>query len=94
VALLEDSASALPCVATDVGGVRETGTPFIVPPRDPLALAQAMKQVMAMSLEERRAVGEGARQRMVEHFSWPVIIEQWESLYRELLPWGPPSRQT
>jgi glycosyltransferase involved in cell wall biosynthesis len=87
VALLEASASGLPCVATDAGGVREIGVPFLVPPGDPDALARAMKELMAASPAERCALGEQARRRTVERFSWPVVVEQWESLYRELLPW-------
>jgi glycosyltransferase involved in cell wall biosynthesis len=87
VALLEAMASGLPCVATDAGGVRETGVPFLVAVRDPLALAAAMKQVLAASPEERRRLGAEARSRVLERFSWPVVISAWESLYRELLPW-------
>ena len=87
VALLEASASGLPCVATDVGGVREIGVPFVVPPQDPVSLARAMKEVTAMGCEERRALGEKARQRALERFSWTVVLDQWEALYHELLPW-------
>jgi glycosyltransferase involved in cell wall biosynthesis len=87
VALLEAAASGLPCVATDVGGVRDVGAPFLVPPRDPAALAGAMRQVTEMPGSERRELGEKARRHAIERFPWPVVIDQWESLYRELLPW-------
>ena len=87
VALLEAAASGLPCVSTDAGGARETGVPFVVPVRDPAALAASLKRVMAMSPADRQDLGEQARRCVLERFSWPAVIAQWENLYREFLPW-------
>lgn len=87
--LLEASATGLPIVATDVGGNREVvvdgKTGFLVPPKDPKALAQAMLRLMNLPEEERRKMGEVARQHIEANFSLDRVVDQWEALYRELL---------
>lgn len=87
--LLEAASTGLPIVATDVGGNREIVlngvTGFLVPPKDPEALAQAMLQVMDLPREERYRMGKTARQHIVANFSLERVVHQWEALYRELL---------
>jgi glycosyltransferase involved in cell wall biosynthesis len=76
VALLEAAASGLPAVATDVGGVRETGVAILVPPRDPPALAAAMKRVMDREV---------AATPLASRFTLEQVTSEWEALYAELL---------
>jgi len=87
--LLEASSSALPIVATDVGGNREVVqdgvTGFLVPPKDPDALAKAMLRLMDLSEEERRRMGEEGRRHIEANYSLDRVVEMWEELYRELL---------
>ena len=87
--LLEASASALPIVATDVGGngeiVIDGETGFLVPPKNPNKLAQAMLRLMSLPQEERKHMGERARQYVEENFSLERVVDRWECLYRELL---------
>ena len=87
--LLEASASGLPIVATDVGGNSEVvidgKTGFLVPPKDPEALAWAMLYLMDLPGEERRRMGEAARQHIEANYSLDRVVDQWEALYRELL---------
>lgn len=87
--LLEASASALPIVATDVGGNREVvidgETGFLVPPKDPEALADAMLRMMSLSEEERRRVGEAGRRYIESTYSLDRVVEMWEEIYMELL---------
>ncbi|HWR54476.1 MAG TPA: glycosyltransferase [Bryobacteraceae bacterium] len=88
VVLLEAAASALPCVATDVGGVREVVPgPFVVPPGDSAALCEAMRRIMLMRDEERRAIGEALRALAQRQFDIETCVSEWEALYRELLAW-------
>lgn len=47
------------------------------------ALAEALKRLID-SPEERRAMGEAARKRVEERFSWPVVMEQYISLWDDL----------
>jgi glycosyltransferase involved in cell wall biosynthesis len=85
--LLEAGASALPIVATDVGGSAETVLPgttgWLVPPRRPRSLADAMIRVMAVSPEERREMGARSREHIIRYFDMAAIADQWEAIYRQ-----------
>jgi len=87
--LLEASATGLPIVATDVGGNSEIVlngvTGFLVPPRNPEALAEAMLRLMSLSIEEREKMGKMARKHVEVNFNLDRIVDLWESLYYELL---------
>lgn len=81
LALLEAGASAMPCVATDVGGVRETGIGMIVAPDD---LRKGMEAIMAMAEENRRDFGNTARQQVEKNYSLQATASKWEALYENL----------
>jgi colanic acid/amylovoran biosynthesis glycosyltransferase len=70
-ATLEAMAVGLPVVVTDVGGMREAVTDgvhgFVVPPRDPAALAAALLELAADG-ELRQKMGDEGRRRAVEEF--------------------------
>jgi glycosyltransferase involved in cell wall biosynthesis len=83
----EAMAAGTPCVATDVGDsaliVGNTGR--VVPPRDPPALAAALRGILALSAGERRALGEQARGRVAEHYSLDAITARYSALYSATL---------
>jgi glycosyltransferase involved in cell wall biosynthesis len=87
--LLEAASSGVPVVATDVGGVREAvldgATGYVVPARQPEALARAMRALAALDTEARAAMGRAAREHAVAHFDLHAVAGQWEALYRELI---------
>ena len=87
--LLEASACRLPIVATNVGGnaeiVLDGQTGFLVPPKSPEALSQAMLRMMDLPEEVREKMGEQARKHIESNFSLDRIVDCWESLYYELL---------
>jgi glycosyltransferase involved in cell wall biosynthesis len=87
--LLEASATGLPIVATDVGGNREVVldgiTGFLVPPRNPEALAEAVLRMMDLPEEKRREMGKAARKHVEDNFSLDRVVDMWEALYKELL---------
>ena len=87
--LLEASATGLPIVATNVGGnseiVLDGKTGFLVPPKDPEALAQAMLRLMELPEEERRKMGQAGREHISANFNLGRVVGMWESLYRDLL---------
>jgi glycosyltransferase involved in cell wall biosynthesis len=87
VALLEAMACGLPCIATDIPGSRdlvEQGrSGWIVPPEDPDAMANALRE-LAGSPERRRSLGEEARERVVGLFSIEKEVAAHEALYAEL----------
>ena len=87
--LLEAEASGLPVVATDVGGNREVvlegQTGFLVPPKNPEALAQAMLRLMSLPLEVRQAMGKAGRAHVEGNYALERVVDHWEALYKELL---------
>lgn len=83
--VLESMACGVPCVATDVGGVREAigDAGVVVRPRDPEALGVAMAELLAD--DRRRAVlATRARARVVERFTLRRQIQTYRALYEEL----------
>lgn len=86
-AIAEGMACGLPAVATEVGDARrivgETG--LIVPPRDPKALATAIRRLLDEPAEARAARGQAARRRIVEAFSLDRLIGAYEALYASLV---------
>ena len=86
--LLEAMAAGLPVVATAVGGtaelVVENETGFLVPPRNPAALANRIEQLLNdKALAEK--MGAQGRQRVEKHFTLQRMILETESLYESLL---------
>ena len=86
-ALAEGMACGLPAISTDVGDaaiiVGDTGA--IVPPRDPQALASAIRELAS---EGRKTYGERsrrARARIVEQFSLERSVSRWSESYAALL---------
>lgn len=82
----EAMACGLPCVVTDVGDsawvLGDCG--IVVPPRDISRLAEGMLKLLAMSAEERYALGSKARQRAKDEFSLQRITHQYEALYERI----------
>ncbi len=87
--LLEAAASALPIVATDVGGnseiVMDGNTGFLVPAGNSTALRIGMERVMTISEQQRRQMGTAGREYVLSCYSMPQIISEWEILYSEFL---------
>jgi glycosyltransferase involved in cell wall biosynthesis len=82
---LEALSSGLPVVATDVGGmaeaVRNDETGFVVPPRDPQALAGAVITLIGDSVL-RRSMSEQARRDAVERFDVRVCGEAHRQAFK------------
>jgi glycosyltransferase involved in cell wall biosynthesis len=87
-ALLESMAAGLPVVVTDVGGNAEVvvdgETGFVVPLHDSDVLASAILR-LAYDAKLRHSMGENAKRRVTEHFSFAASLNQYCSLYEELL---------
>lgn len=92
LATLEAMAAGLPVVATEVGGLPEIvengKTGWLVPPKDPAALADRLRALL-LNPQERRAMGAAGRTRVLEHFSARQMVTRISDLYDSLLHVGP-----
>jgi glycogen synthase len=85
---LEAMACERPVVASAVGGIKEVVVPeitgLLVPPADPLALAEAINRVLG-DRDWARRLGLAGRKRVEDHFSWTAIAETTKKMYQQLL---------
>jgi len=95
MALLEAAACGLPAVVTDVPGTREAvvdgETGFLAVAGSAEALQGAMSRMMRLAPQERRDLGERARDLVMERFSLEKVLDRWEHLYVDLLRKNPDS---
>jgi glycosyltransferase involved in cell wall biosynthesis len=88
MSILEAMATALPVVASDVGGVHEVVddgvTGFLVPPGDPSTLAERLGRLVGDGAL-RAAAGAAARRRVEERFALPGWRARHVELYESLL---------
>ena len=86
---LEAMAAGKPLVATDIPGCREAvvdgQTGLLVSPRDPPALARAIKTLID-DPELRARLGAAGRRRVEENFSDAIICAQTLLVYEALVP--------
>ncbi|MEZ4599291.1 MAG: glycosyltransferase [Syntrophotaleaceae bacterium] len=83
----EAMSCGVPCAVTDVGDsawiVGDTG--MIVSPNSPEELAQALIKMTEIGQKERTRLGISARERIVDNFSIPKIVRQYEDLFECLV---------
>ncbi len=87
-AVLEAQSMELPVVCTDADGLSENvvdgETGFVVPRRDPQALAQKLS-VFAKDPDLRKRMGQSGRQRVLAHFQLSDQIRAFEDFYGKAL---------
>ena len=87
IVLLEAMASGVPIVATDLPGYRTVLSPgaegLAVPPRDPRALAGALRTLL---LDRGLRAEMGARGiETARRYAWPTIVQRLEEIYGQLV---------
>jgi glycosyltransferase involved in cell wall biosynthesis len=89
VVLIEAQTYARPVIASRAGGIVDIALDgrngFLVPPGDAGALAGAIAACMDDPARARR-MGEQGRADAEERFSWPVIAQRLDDVYRSLPP--------
>ncbi len=87
-AILEMMAAGLPTVVTNVGGnseaVLDGETGFVVPPRDPNAMAKALETLLNTP-NQRVAMGREGRTRIETTFTLDRCVKRYETLYNGIL---------
>src|SRR5918912_1121889 len=77
--LLEGMACGTPAVCTDVASLPEVVvdgvTGFIVPAHDPSALGRKLRWLLEHP-QEARGMGQAARERVLEKFTWPMVVRR------------------
>jgi glycosyltransferase involved in cell wall biosynthesis len=86
--LLEAMATALPCLASRIGGntdlIDHGHDGMLIPPGDRSAWGSALAQVVEDCGLARR-LGDSARAKIEERFALPVVVDRYVDLYRRLL---------
>ncbi len=86
VSVLEAMACGMPVIVTNIGGLsdlpqaEENG--FIVEPRDPHALAEAIEKLKDDDMIER--MGRRSREIALERFDWAKLAEEYGSVFRDI----------
>lgn len=87
--VLEYMASRLPFIATDTGEITRAvrGLPigYTPAPRDPIELADAMADLLALGADERQAMGRRGRAVAEDVFDQRRVTRQIEQIYHQLL---------
>jgi len=87
MALLEAMSAGIPAIVTDVGGnpeiVVRQQTGWIIPSDDPDAMAKALTEA-ASDKEKRQTMGNTARNRFMENFTFDKMIKQYRKIYSSL----------
>jgi glycosyltransferase involved in cell wall biosynthesis len=82
--LLEGMACGTPVICTDVASMPEVvedgTTGFIVPPNDPVALGQKIEWLREHPIQAGE-MGQRARQRVLEKFTWPRVVRRCLDIY-------------
>jgi glycosyltransferase involved in cell wall biosynthesis len=85
--LAEAMACGTPCIGTEIGAYREIARhgedAWLVPPRDPRALAEAIRMLWNDPALRAR-LADAARRRIVETFNWRNAAEQTLAVYEEV----------
>jgi glycosyltransferase involved in cell wall biosynthesis len=89
--ILEAMAIGLPVIATRWGGPMDyvnSSCGILVEPTDPEAFVQGLADAMlrlARSKEERLAMGQVGRERVVQYFDWEAKVEQILDIYSQAI---------
>lgn len=85
---IEAMASGTPVVASDVGGLQFTVVPeetgLLAPPKDNVAFAAAIDRILSDPTYAKQ-LGQAARKRVENKFSWDGVASQLSELYTDLL---------
>src|SRR5207237_4594919 len=87
--IVEAQAMGRPAIATDHGGARETIVPgitgWLVPPRDPAALAAAIDEALSLAADERQQLAERSIAHIAARYTGEAMCAASIGVYEQLL---------
>jgi len=87
--VLEAMAMRLPVLAADIGGLPEMvesgKNGLLLKPGSVPAWTEGLRKFLALSADERSALGEAGRRRVEENFTWELHLERLGKVYREAI---------
>jgi colanic acid biosynthesis glycosyl transferase WcaI len=85
VAYLACGRPIVSCVEGDAAQVvQNAGAGLVCPSQDPAALAQAVRDLYAMPVEQREAMGQSGRQAFLENYTRAVLMDRYEALFTDI----------
>jgi glycosyltransferase involved in cell wall biosynthesis len=85
---LEAMACGVPVIGSGVGGIRDSvdhgRSGYLVPPKNPEALASRLAE-LAVDRGLRQRMGDEGRRRAMRHFTWQRVAARMEQVYLGLL---------
>ena len=86
--LLESAASGRPVITTDRAGCREAVdhgvNGYLIREKDSNDLVEKVEQFMALSYEEKKAMGQRGREKMEREFDRNIVVERYLQTVAEL----------
>ncbi len=86
---VEAQAMGRPVIATDHGGARETiirgETGWLIPPSDPQALADALRDALALTPQQRAVLATRGMTHIANHFTRERMTDETLNVYAELM---------
>ncbi len=87
--LLETAATGRPVIATDIPGCIETFDPYVsgIPfkPKDSADLVRAIEEFLALSYEEKKAMGIAGRKKVEKQFDRQIVVNKYiEEIEKEV----------
>jgi D-inositol-3-phosphate glycosyltransferase len=93
---VEAMACARPVIGSNVGGIRTTvvdgETGYLVPPRDPVALADRLWDIADNPLRAK-AFGDAGRRRVLRSYTWAGVARQLTEVYLQAIASSPSLRR-
>lgn len=91
--LMHAQAAGVPCVTTAHSGNPEVlppeGQRFVVPERDPEALARAMRDIARLAPDQRRSLQTAGRAWIERHYDINQTVAGYDAVYREAIGRNP-----
>lgn len=84
--LMEACAMGKPIITTNIAGCKEmvdTSNGFLIPPKDPEALAEAMKKYLQLSKDKKKAFSVHSREKAEKVFNINMVLNEYIKILKQ-----------